>query len=98
MIYNYTACPILNDSSEYLRNEIRYEFRSCGNLFGFEEDNILLKRIFCRWRREFLKITIIFLNGTIIFQTHTIVACKMMSLTTCDKKSIKIIQSKYKII
>jgi len=37
----YTGCPILNDPSEYLEKEIRYEFRSFGSLFGFEEDIIL---------------------------------------------------------
>jgi len=39
-----------------------------------------------------LKVTIIFLNGTIIFQTPTIVAHKMTSSTTCDKRSFEIIQ------
>jgi len=41
----YTECPILNDPPEYLGNEIRYEFRSCDNLFGFEGDIVLSKRV-----------------------------------------------------
>jgi len=40
--------PILNDLPEYLGNEIRYEFRSYGNLFGFEGDIVQSKRVFCK--------------------------------------------------
>jgi len=73
-------------------NEIRYKFCSCGNLFGFEGNIVLSKRVFCRWRHvELLKVTIIFLNKTIIFQTSTIVARKMTSSTICDKRSFKVI-------
>jgi len=38
-----------------------------------------------------LKITIIFFNRTIIFQTFSIVVRKMTSSTTCDKRSFKVI-------
>jgi len=31
--------------NEYRENEIRYQFL-CGNLFGFEEDIVLSKRVF----------------------------------------------------
>jgi len=47
--------------SEYLGDEIRYEFHSCGNLFDFEGDIVLSKRVFCGWRHVgLLKVTIIF--------------------------------------
>jgi len=82
----YTGCPILNDRPEYLGNEIRYEFRSFGNLFDFEEDIVLSKRVF--WTFEghyhFFKWNYNFLN--------TIVARKMTSKTTCDKSHFKVIQ------
>jgi len=88
---NIQGVSFLTDSPEYLGNERRYEFRSCGNLFSFERDIVLLKRVFCRWRRVELLKVIIFLNGTIIFQTPTIVARKMTSSMICDKRSFKVI-------
>jgi len=57
----YTGYLILNDSSEYLGNEIRYKFYFCGNLFSFEGDIVLSKWVSCRWRRVgLLKITSFF--------------------------------------
>jgi len=38
--------PILDNPSEYLENEIRYEFCSCGNLFGFEGGHRSIKTTF----------------------------------------------------
>jgi len=42
ILYIVIECFILNDPPEYFGNEIRYEFRSCGNLFGFERDRSII--------------------------------------------------------
>jgi len=95
----YTGCPILNNLLEYLGNKIRYKFCSCVDMFGFVGDIVLSKRVFCRWRRiGLLKVIIIFLNGTIIFQIPIIVARKMTSSKTCDKRSFKVIQGHIKLL
>jgi len=46
MLHPVCSVLLLNDPSEYLGDEIRYEFRFCGNLFGFEGDTVLSKRVF----------------------------------------------------